>query len=376
MTSLIIFLALAIFSFGQIIKIGFLQPIDIVVGVGALWAILKKMSKPIYFRFVNLLLAVLIFSFIASIPIFASQNLIYGFLYLLRLAAYLYFYVLVWNFVRENNENRKVLLKSLLALSTISAIFGWIQYVFYPNIKAFTIWGWDDHYLRLTGTFLDPTFLGLIIAFGIFVSLYYYANTKKKYYILMILFLIISLAFTYSRASYLALFGGLLIYGITYKNYLKNILILVCGFMLLMLILPTSNNHILSFTRVFSAMNRIQNYKNTLLVFQKYPLFGVGYNNFCLGTQQIIGEGQFVSHACSGSDSSLLLILATTGVFGFVVFLYCLKNVFVSIRHSAYYILLATCSVALAVHSFFSNSLFYPWAMLYIVILFAVATKE
>jgi hypothetical protein len=144
---------------------------------------------------------VAVFSFIFSVFIFRSASLLYGLFYLLRLSAYFYFLLYVWNFAKSGLKNRKLLLDCLLGVSVLSAIFGWVQYFSFPDIKPFFVWGWDMHLFRLVGTFLDPTFLGLIIVFGLMLSITRFIDKRGWKNGLVTIFLLVSLAFTYSRAS-------------------------------------------------------------------------------------------------------------------------------------------------------------------------------
>ncbi|HTK03426.1 MAG TPA: O-antigen ligase family protein, partial [Alphaproteobacteria bacterium] len=293
--------------------------------------------------------------------IFKQIEVLYGLLYLVRLVNYFYFFVLVWNFAKQKT-NQTLLTNSLLSLSLISALFGWIQYFTFPDLKPFFTFGWDEHLFRLAGTFLDPTFLGLLTVFGILISIF-----KKKW--LFAVFLIISLAFTYSRASYLALFGGLFAIGFSQKK-LKYVLLLVLSFGVLLTFLPLRGNVVLNISRSFSAIARVENYQETLKIFQTSPLFGIGFNNMCLARQKFIGPSSFLSHSCSGSDSSLLLILATTGIVGLISFLYLSIKVWKSSDN-----LFKVLAVSLTIHSIFSNSLFYSWIMSYVLIIFAVSLR-
>ncbi|MCX6704116.1 MAG: hypothetical protein NTZ07_01595, partial [Candidatus Woesebacteria bacterium] len=114
----------------------------------------------------------------------------------------------------------------------------------------------------------------------------------------------------------------------------------------------------------------------TLRIFSKSPVFGVGYNNMCVAYQKYIGVQPFSSHHCSGSDSSLLLVLATTGITGFMILAFSVQRIAASLKRSTYHILLTASFMALLVHSLFSNSLFYPWIMGYLIILLAVTIKK
>ncbi len=336
MEQIILFAFLVIFPFGQIIRIGIFHPLDIIVGIGAAYAIIKRLPKPAVFKYFSNFLLIAAFTWVLGATF-------YGFLYLIRLAAYFYFFVLVWNF-----KNRKLLLNSLLSLSLVSAIFGWVQYFWFPSFKPFMIWGWDEHLYRIAGTFFDPAFLALILVFGIILS--------KKW--LITLFLMLTLAFTYSRAAYLAFLAAM---------FFQKRFILIFVFLLLIFFLPRPAGEGVMLERTASITNRLDGYKQTLNIFEQTPLFGVGYNNLCLAK-----NSDFSNHACSGSDSSLLFILATTGVVGFISFIYLIIMLF---QHTAYSILHITL-IAVLIHSFFSNSIFYPWVLGWLIVLLGSEIKR
>lgn len=387
--TIFILLFLILFPFGQIIRIGIIHPIDIVVGLGAVYSIISKYERPWLFKYIENFLLVAVFSWFFSIALFPQTTVLYGLLYLIRLFAYSYFLTYVWNFA-SNIKNRELLLNSLLGVSVISAIFGWIQFFTVPDLKPFFEWGWDQHLFRLVGTFLDPTFLGLIIVFGLLISMIRFIEVKNKWtYLIAGIFLLISLAFTYSRASYLAFIAGIgyMFYAKRNSIYAKKdlpagrqgigyILYPIIVLSALIFVLPTSRNHSISFFRSFSAIARLDNYADTIKVFKSSPVLGIGFNNMCLARQKIIGPELFTSHACSGSDSSLLLILATTGVIGLMVLAYSIQGVACSLKRDSRFIILTSCSVALFVHSLFSNSMFYPWVMGYMTILIAIVLKK
>jgi O-antigen ligase len=381
--NIFLFLFFIIFPFGQIIRLTFLfrgmnitvLPVDVIVGCAAAFALIKKFKKIEVFKYLTVFLWAAAFSFVFSIFIFKSFSLLVGLFYLLRLAAYFYFLLYVRNFARRSAEKKKLLLNSLLAISIFSAVFGWIQYFMVPDIKLFVVWGWDMHLFRLVGTFLDPTFLGLIIVLGSMLSLYRWTINGSWKNVLITLFLLVSLAFTYSRASYLAFIGGVLAIIYLEKKF-KKLVFLIAGLVIVALLLPTSRNHSIELFRSFSAIARVENYRTTLLIFSKSPIFGVGYDNMCIAYQKYIGTFYTDSHSCSGSDSSLLLVLATTGVVGFMVFLNTFKRMVGNLKNSPYRVVLGSCFVALLVHSLFSNSLFYPWIMGYFVILLAAGAKD
>jgi len=144
----------------------------------------------------------------------------------------------------------------------------------------------------------------------------------------------------------------------------------------LIFILPTSRNHSIDFFRSFSVLARLENYQTTIKIFTKSPVFGIGYDNMCVAYQKYIGAQAFSSHACSGSDSSILFVLATTGILGLLVFGLSIFRIAKSLTHNSYFIILSSSFIALLVHSLFSNSMFYPWIMGWMIILLAEVYVE
>ncbi len=352
MEQIILFAFLILFPFGQIIKIGQINPIDIIVGLGAFWAIIKRYQYPKYFN--DFLLAA-IFSYLLSIFIFKNSQVYIGLLYLVRLAAYFYFYIFLTNF-----KDRKLLLNSLLSLSLFSALFGWIQYFHYPDLTSLKYLGWDDHLYRLAGTFLDPGFTSLIIVFGGIISF-----VKKKH--LLTAFFALTLAFTYARAGYAAFVVSLFLASLIFKKF-KAFLITLSFFLIVVTLLPKPAGQGVNLARTYSISSRIENYKETLAIFKKSPVFGVGFNNLCLARKIYLNEVNLSSHSCSGSDSSLLLILATTGIVGFMIFSASALKILFNLKRGFYAKTFLVIFSAVFVHSLFVNSLFYPWVMGYLAI--------
>lgn len=372
--NIFIFLFLALFPLGQIIRIGILQPIDVITGLGAIYAIYKKQSKPDIFKYFERFLIVAFFSWLFSLFIFQDVNVGYGFLYFLRLASYFYFLIYVWNFVNKTKKNNKLIKDSLLAVSVISALFGWVQFFLIPDIKPFFTWGWDMHLFRLVGTFLDPTFLGLIIVFGLVQAVYKTLENRSFKNIALTGFLMLSLAFTYSRASYIAFAAGILAI-IYFQKNLKKLLFLILGLGIIAFMLPTSKNHSIELFRTFSAIAKVENYQTTLKIFEKSPVFGIGYDNLCIAYQKFVGPQSFSSHACSGSDSSMLFVLTTTGVIGLISFAALVFGIAAEIDLKKEKLFIVS-GIGVTLHSLFSNSLFYPWILGYLIILLAAELRS
>lgn len=380
---ILIFIYLSIFPLGMLLKIpvSFLGK-SLSVNLADILAIvfipiyfLGKFKKPIIYKSVVDFIYACLFSLIFSINIFKSGSELLGSLYFIRLLTYFYFFIVVWNYVSINRLTKELLLNSLIAVSSFIGVLGWVQYYFKPDLVFLKFIGWDDHLFRLAGTFLDPAFTSLFLVFGALIT---FINIKKRGVksLVLFLFFLVSTIFTYARASYLALFAALIF--IALKGAKKTAILVFLSiviFSLSIFILPRRSSEGTLLERTASINARINNYKEMILVIKRFPVFGVGFNNLCEARIIIFG-GNPKSHSCSGSDSSILFILATTGIVGFLIFLNMVFNILKSIDHGIYGDSFRACFAALFIHSFFVQSAFYPFVMGYFVFLTAISIKS
>ncbi len=379
---IIVFSYLVIFPLGQLLTITpdlFGKRIDInlsdliiLLSIPAYY-LDKYENKLVKFVFVDFLFACG-FSILFSLSYFTPIQVIIGSLYFLRLIAYFYFFKINYNLIKTKLITKELLLNSLIAISLATATLGWIQYFLLPNLTFLKILNWDDHLYRLVGTFLDPTFTALIIVFGIIISsVKEYKNSSFK--IIISSFLIVSLVFTYSRASYLALFTAFVYLFIKkYNKYRKIWIITVFVLVSSFLILPRKSSEGTLLERTPSIYSKYYNYSETIQIIKEFPVFGIGFDNLCTERIRIFG-GNPLSHACSGSDSSLLMVLATTGIVGFLIFINMVIKILDSVRKDIFGISFLACSAALFIHSLFAQSAFYPFVLGYMAILYSSAIQ-
>jgi O-antigen ligase len=124
-----------------------------------------------------------------------------------------------------------------------------------------------------------------------------------------------------------------------------------------------------------SAHFRLVSWSNTLSIIQDNLLLGVGFNTFRYAQKEygLVDYSGYESHGASGSDSSLLFVLATTGIFGLMFFL----GGFMQPLFKSKNLLLKTLIVSLLLESFFINSLFYPQILIiWIVLLINYSTFD
>lgn len=374
---ILITLFFIIFPFGQLIRIPLgndiynvtLHPIDIIAGLSTLYLVFKHRSvflDPTVFG----LLSVMLLSWTISLPIFGESSII-GFLYLMRFVSYIGFFKLIRVYLVQDSENANKIFQYLYANLVILMIFGWIQFFYYYDLTKFTVWGWDDHLYRLTGTLFDPAYMGLLMVIGALLSLDNYLKAKNKSFLLAFSLFSITVGYTYSRASYMAVFVGLLYYIFTQRKKIFIPLSIV-GIILGISILPNFPGVGSQLSRTFSIFARLQNYRETVEIWFKNPLFGIGFNNLCAARKMYLGDISYQSHACSGSDSSILFILATMGLAGILVFWGVFSELLRKIKHSELLIVTKSILIAVFIHAVFSNSLFYPWITYTLLILISL----
>lgn len=234
----------------------------------------------------------------------------------------------------------------------VTIIFGFIQYIIWPDFTPFGALEWDPHLYRLVSVFFDPTFTGIIFLFFFYKVFLSTINLLPKQLLLFTTYLAISL--TYSRATLLSLIVGFIYIGVKTKRYiLIPTSFTVVAFTLVLL--PRMPGEGTKLERISSIRAKIENYRQGLSLFGKSPLFGYGYNNLAL----IRLDTKPASHSANGFDSSLLTILVTCGLLGIVPFL---TGGYLFFQQQN--LLRQTILISLLFHSLFANSLLYPWVII------------
>jgi len=379
----LIFGYLVLFPFGQILRTSLnvfgrnirFHPVDFIALIIFLLWVFEKSKKPKVYPWILALVVTSFFSLLFSLSLFQLKEIYVGAMYLVRFFAYISVFLISWDVMRENIRLKEKLFNSLIAISFAAAIFGWVQYFLYPDLRSLAAYGWDDHYFRLIGTFLDPGFTSIILVFGLIATLAKYHRTEKKRFVLLVAFFLLTIAFTYSRAGYLATFGGLLTL-LYLKGKIRVFLASFVFFVLSILILPKPGGEGVNLGRTASILDRVVNYSETFQIYKRSPIFGVGFNNLCVYRERYLGSVFTDAHSCSGADSSLLFILATTGILGLFVFAGFVINLIKNTASDFFGLALLASISAVFIHSFFHNTLFYPWVMGYFAILLATSLRN
>lgn len=275
-------------------------------------------------------------------------------LYLLRWTAYAGLYFLIV----QKIVSASLLLAGLFGFGTTLSIFGLVQYVFYPELRNLSYLGWDPHYYRLFSTLFDPNFAGILIVLTFFLGTYMWRKMHHKTLILAEAVNVFALYLTYSRSSYLAFIVGIFFLIFFHKKW--KWFIVLALFILALVVIPKPGGKTLLLTRVDSSVARLGNWQESLELIARSPIIGNGFNTLRFIRVPTLVDS--ASHAVAGVDSSILFLLATTGIIGTVVYGWIFLSI---IRLYRGITVLYAVLIALFVHSVFTNSLFYPWVMIW-----------
>jgi len=323
-----------------------------------------------------------LFFIAAAIPLFlniswlGTRNTLVSSLYLIRLIAYSGIYF-AFPLLKLSPKKTQEILKFLCWAGFLVAVFGLLQYVFYPDIRPLSPYGWDPHLYRVVSTFLDPGFTGLILVLSLIIALENFLHhLKKTMGVLPIILIYSALILTYSRSSYLALILATAFIFFSQKKPRLFWLFLIF-FLTTIFLAPRPAGEGIRLERTSTIKARLQSYQRGISVFSRRPILGIGFNSYRYAQNKLFPNinKTLTNRAGSSPDSSLILILATTGITGLAVSsLIVSKTVSPLFKKSKEPInnLILASFIAIFIHSFFLNSLFYPAVMSWLFLLLGI----
>ncbi len=318
-------------------------------------------------------------SLFVNLPSLTFKESSVAFFYLLRLWSFIgvFFSFSKTSFSQEEKKN---FLALLVGSGIFTAVTGFLQYYFYPDLRPLVSLGWDPHLYRLAGLFFDPNFTGLYLAFTFLVltGLFFSPKIKNKKGVLFLMAIsYLALALTYSRSSYLALLTGTFL---LFWWQRKRLLFLLFGvlFTLTIILLPKPAGEGVNLSRTSTIYLRLENYQEGLSLFAQKPILGWGFNTYRYAREKALGiKEDKPQHSGAGNDASLIFVLATTGILGFIFFAKAFLRTLLSLPPlSLKNQSLLSVLLAFFVHSFFNNSLFYPPLALFSLSLLGVFSQK
>lgn len=290
----------------------------------------------------------------------------------------------------QGQLQRQKIFQSLLLVGVFLALAGFVLLQIFPDFAAagLTELGFDPHLNRLTGTFLDPNLMAgaLVLFLSLLGGKFLSAQRFRQQIFWLILAGVLLLAFflTLSRSGLLALATAGFILGMLQNR--KLLLGLIGIVVLAGLSIPHLQNRLLEFQQSLTALSeesphvldptaelRVKSWQEGLRIWQGSPFFGTGFGSYKF-RQSFVGED---SHAATGSDASLITVLAGTGVVGLLSFLFfwgCLAWELFKHRKQAAGALAALGGIF--VHAIFVNTLFFAPLVVFILVTGGVASRD
>jgi O-antigen ligase len=375
----IFYLIWIVFPLGQLVRVQLsdylpglkLQPLDFLVfGFVFNWTVVKikerKFNLPIFFKEMLVFAGIALFSLLVNFFNLSLSEFLPAFLYWARLVNFILFYPALVDFLKE----KKVDILKLITLEGVMIGVGAIlQYLLFPDLRFLYFSGWDEHYFRATGTFLDPSFTAIILVLSLLAFLIpkLKGQLDLKFWIGS-LFYLSAIGLTFSRVAYVAMAIGTGLVLIL-KRKIKLLALAVTAFLIIVLLIPKPGGEGVDLLRTSSFVARADSYTFAWEIIKSNFVFGVGYN--ALRSEQY-NQG-FLSplnwstnNAGAGTDNSFLFVWATCGIFGLAAFVYLLATILKQTsknlkKESSLFLFTAILTLIFA--SLLVNYFFYPWVL-------------
>ncbi|HEX8965454.1 MAG TPA: O-antigen ligase family protein [Patescibacteria group bacterium] len=393
--SWLVFFIYCLFPFGELIRIDagnglVIKPIDVLIVITSLLFISynllhKKFPKEPLVKPFHIFILFALVSLVVNVTWLSLNNFFVSLLYLVRFASIGILYVVIARF----SKKQKSILSILMLISGfLVALFGFIQYVLYTNLINLSYLGWDNHWFRLFSTFFDPNFVGAFLVLY-FLYVWYLAishfikkDTKKSIIFgLLSLLSLLAVFLTFSRSALLSLAVGITAVVFLQKKFRKIAAIaLVCfGIGIGIILLNYQATEGTKLFRIASSAARITSAQDAIVIISKNPLLGIGFDAYRYAQLKFgtaTGPNWQESHSGAGTDNSFLFVLATTGIIGFIFYINILVRIFMLckkyLQKNSFAIVVISSLCAIIINSFFINSLFYPFILLWLVSLLGI----
>lgn len=398
MINILFFLLIALFPLGVLPKFSIMPAVQVAAAdiVVVLILILSVKKIMLFLRhnrsvYVKLLLA---FFAISILGITFNTNNVFQFIssisYLLRLYAYL---LLLVPLMSISNVKLKQFKIAMIISGLVFIGFGYIQYVYYPNLRNLFYLGWDEHLYRLFSTFFDPNFAGSFILLVLFIYTSYFmeriSQQAIKYKILLTLpffFITPALFLTYSRGALLTGVVMIIVF-LTFIGKKRLLAIFSILFLITLFVLPKNfGGEGVNLMRTASIFTRLQSNTQAITIFKDNPIIGVGFNTLRFTQDKynyVLKSEVLTSHAAAGFPNSYLVILSTTGVLGFSLFIaffyHLVKDLHTKMlegrksKNFYFHASVLTVLLGLLFNSMYENVLLYAPIMLWMTLLFGIS---
>lgn len=392
---------LAVFPLGQLGRVEFgnsiaVSALDLTIFLTVLWWSINHIYQKSSFPRTKLGIPLFLFITAAFLSLIMNKlnlnfiDLFISSLYLIRFV----FYTGVYFVIREQDALfQKIYFVGMLISGFVIVVGGFIQYFLYSDLRNLYYAGWDEHLYRMFSSFLDPNFASAFFVLELLLigSLLFQKATNKSWVrvslIGMAILTFAAILLTYSRGGFLMLFVSMFLF-LVFSNQKKLIVGFILLFIVGILLLPKDLPSVgVNLFRTASVVARGEEAQNAVTIIKDNLVFGVGFNayRFAKRSYGFLGEDNWQTvHSGAGTDNSILFILATTGIVGFLSYLFLWYRTLLigktalfqndRFRRSLGIVLLCAMG-GLFANSFFINSLFYPHILIFMWFIIGLTEK-
>ena len=350
-------------SFANGIRIALLDlVVAVYVGINLITAP-KPDLKP-WLKIAGPFIGVALVSLLFNVSRFSLNELSISALYLVRFIVYTLLLITVGKSTKQADAITKTLRFGGIGI----AVVGLIQYFIYPNLRNLYYLGWDPHQFRIFSTLLDPNFTGIILVLAALLNIYFKSQGTSKWWSWIQITTVAALFLTYSRGALVTFICVLGLRSIM-RRRVREMVLYVAFFTITILVLPRPAGEGVNLLRTLSIESRLKDSQEALSIWQKSPIFGVGFNTlrFTRGLTEVSEGTTSLPHAGAGFHNSWLFLLVTTGVVGLIAYLWLWVSILKAFDWKEPKGQLVWLSVmAVFIHSFFDNSLFFAPIMFWV----------
>lgn len=236
------------------------------------------------------------------------------------------------NNVKDETQFKR-LVRILILIATIAGAYGIFQHLtridFFGNVKYL-----EKSFARSPGFFNSPQTFGnyILLVLPVVFGLSFYSNSRreKRWLQLSGLIILLAIIFSYGRAVWLGLIGGLIFMAILRsKKFILSISTAVIVGSLLLIFIPSSRfsrRVVETFKSRRPIGDRIYFWKGSLRIIRDHPITGVGWEGFRLVYPKYkpARGRQLVSHA----HNNFVDVAVDSGLFGLGMFLWLLVTIY------------------------------------------------
>lgn len=374
-----VFLVLAILSFlfghlGRLLwpgsLMGRINPLDLLVGVVVVYGIYIKTQPKRNYWLIGFGALTMLSVFWGG-AVFGFTN-IEALFFAVRLALYIWFIALAPQFFAADGW------RITQWIGVAVSLLGFVQLKLFSAIPISFIaqYGFDPHSGRLFALFFDPNLVASMLLITCVVTFGLYERNRQTSSLLAFLIQLAALVATVSRSGLLAFVVAAFFILVTLRP--RWLLGMVAIAMAGAFVSTGLWNRIVGGLSIdATSQARFASWQTAEMVIDQNPITGVGYNYYQDATTAL---GRFtprvgqIALAANASDSSLLTIWATTGIFGLLLMVGWLGSLAVSTKDLVGSAVLRGVVAGIVINSLFINSLLYPFVLFLLAL--AVASKD